>query len=335
MSDRRVVEANDRRTVTGIVEPARNRISWASVLAGVAIAFTVMVVLNMIAMGIGLGTINITEDPTPVGSIAASFGITMVIINLIALAAGGYVAGRYAGHLWHGSGIMQGVLTWAVALALSMWLMGTAAGTLIGGVGNVVGGGLGLIGQGVSAVAPGLAEGVDQAAADLDLSQDNIRGQLGDLLRATATEDAEPAPAANAEGPASPVAQESADTANPVLMDVRINRIVQAVFAEGEDPFSEANRQNLVSLLSDETDLSEAEADEIVSSWEQDWENLQLQLQQAEDDLREAAEDAQGTLTSLMLMGALALIVFAVVTGWMGRVGAGHRRRLSGRTAGP
>ncbi len=312
MNDKRRTDLNDRKVVeTKVVGPVHPGISWGAVFAGVAITFTVMVVLNLLAMGIGLGSIEVTgEDTTPVQTVATGFGVTMVIINLIALAAGGYIAGRYAGPRGASSGFMQGLLTWAVALVLSLWLMGTAAGTLLGSVGNIVGGGLSLAGQGLGAVAPGLTEGVDNATADIDLSTENIQGQLGDLLRGTAGEDADVA---------------DPEATNPVLMDVRVNEVVRSIFAADEDPFTGENRENLISLMTDETDLTEAEAEEIVTSWEQDWQEAQERLDEAQVQLEQAAEEAQDTLTWVMLLGAFALLVFAAVAGWMGTIGSRYR----------
>ena len=312
MNDRRRTEPTERVvTETAVVDTGRTGLSWGAVFAGVAITFTVMVILNLLSMGIGLQGINITGDATPVENVATGFGVIMVIVNLLALAAGGYVAGRYAGPRWHGSGFMQGLLTWAVALVASMWLLGSATGTLIGSVGNVIGGGLSLAGQGIGALAPSLAEGVDNATADLDLNTGNMQEQLGNLLRGTA--DAE----ADVDDP---------DATNPVLMDVRINELVQSVFVENEDPFAAENRDELISLMTDETDLTEAEAEEIVESWERSYQEAQARLEEAQAQLTQTAEEAQDTLTWVMLLGSFALIVFAIITGYMGTLGARHRR---------
>lgn len=312
MTDRRRTEPTERVvTETAVVDSGRTGLSWGAVFAGVAVTFTVMVVLNLLSMGIGLQGINLTGDATPVENVATGFGVIMVIVNLIALAAGGYVAGRYAGPRWHGSGFMQGLLTWAVALVASVWLMGSAAGTLVGSVGNIIGGGLSMAGQGISALAPGIAEGVDNATANFDVTTGDMEAQLGDLLRGTADEQAD---------------VEDPDATNPVLMDVRINEIVRSVFVENEDPFAAENREELISLMTDETDLTEAEAEEIVDSWERQYTEAQATLEEAQAQLTQTAEEAQDTLTWVMLLGAFALIVFAVITGYMGTLGARHRR---------
>ena len=81
MNDKRRTDLNDRKVVeTKVVGPVHPGISWGAVFAGVAITFTVMVVLNLLAMGIGLGSIEVTgEDTTPVQTVATGFGVTMVM----------------------------------------------------------------------------------------------------------------------------------------------------------------------------------------------------------------------------------------------------------------
>ena len=149
---------------------------------------------------------------------------------------------------------------------------------------------------------------MDNATADVDLNTENIQGQLGDLLRGTAGEDADVA---------------DPEATNPVLMNVRVNEVVRSIFAADEDPLTGENRENLISLRSDETDLTEAE--EIVASWEQDWQEAQERLDETQVQLGQAAEEAQDTLTWVMLLGAFALLVFAAVAGWVGTIGSRYR----------
>src|SRR5690625_8022628 len=106
----------------------------------------------------------------------------MIIIVLLAFAAGGYVAGRVSGSYRYGRGFLHGLLTWGVLVLVGAWLLTSAAGMLLGGIGNVLGSGLNMVGQGMGALAPAISENIEQATADLDLSAENIRGQLSDLL---------------------------------------------------------------------------------------------------------------------------------------------------------
>ena len=152
---------------------------------------------------------------------------------------------------------------------------------------------------------------MDNATANFDVTTGDMEAQLGDLLRGTA--DAE----ADVDDP---------DAINPVLMDVRVNELVQSVFVENEDPFAAENRDELISLMTDETDLTEAEAEEIVESWERSYQEAQARLEEAQAQLTQTAEEAQDTLTWVMLLGSFALIVFAIITGYMGTLGARHRR---------
>lgn len=306
---------NERRTTeVTIIDQNRTGVSWSAVLAGAVVAISVMVVLNLLAVGIGISSIDLTGDPDPLAGVAGGLGWSMIIINLLALAAGGYVSGRFASIRWHGNGWMQGLLTWALLMLIGLWMLGTAAGTIVGSVGNIVGGGLNLAAQGVGAMAPALTQGVDNATEDLDLTGTDIRAQVSDLLRATADEGT------------------VTDPVNPVLADVRVNDLVQSIFTPGEDPFTGTNREDLVSLLEDETDLTDAEVQEVVDSWEQSWTAAQARVEEARTQLTQAAEDAQAAVTRAMLWGAVAMIVTALLAGWMATIGVSRRPHVIARS---
>src|SRR5215217_1230363 len=75
-----------------------NRVSWGAVLVGVAIALVTQLVLNMIGLGIGVGTLDPgTGDNPSATSLSIGAGIWFVVAGIVASFAGGYAAGRLAG----------------------------------------------------------------------------------------------------------------------------------------------------------------------------------------------------------------------------------------------
>lgn len=90
-----VSPADDMRTIM------INRISWGAVLAGAAVALVVTLLLNLLAIGVGLTAVSPTagDNPSPTSfSIAA--GIWYVASTLFAAAVGGYTAGRLSANPW-------------------------------------------------------------------------------------------------------------------------------------------------------------------------------------------------------------------------------------------
>jgi hypothetical protein len=153
------------------------RISWGAVLAGAAIVIAVHVSLSLLGLGIGLFTVDPAAGDTPgATSFGLGAGIWWVVSNLIALVIGGYVAARLSGMPLRGDGIIHGVLTWAVTLLITLYLVTTSVGTIVGGAFNIVGSTLSTLGQGV-------AEAVPQALDAAGMSPEQIQQQAEELLR--------------------------------------------------------------------------------------------------------------------------------------------------------
>jgi hypothetical protein len=181
---------------------ALRRISWGAVLAGAVIVIAVHLSLSLLGLGIGLSTVDPTAGDTPEAtSLGLGAGIWWVVSNLIALVIGGYVAARLSGMPLRGDGIIHGVLTWAVTLLITIYLVTTGVGNLVGGAFNVVGNAVSTLGQGVAqAVPPALEasgvspEQIQQQADELlrpeqpgQLNPDQARRELTDALRQMVT----------------------------------------------------------------------------------------------------------------------------------------------------
>ncbi len=106
------------------------RISWGAVFAGAIIALAVQLVLTLIGVAIGLATLSpATGDSPSGGALGAGAGIWLVISSLISLFAGGYISARLGGTF---NGWLHGLTTWGTVTLLTLMLLTTAAGQLIG-----------------------------------------------------------------------------------------------------------------------------------------------------------------------------------------------------------
>src|SRR5690625_1110198 len=284
-------------------DAAVSRVSWAAVFAGVVLAVMVMGILNMLALGIGISSIDIRGTGDSAEGVGTGLGWAMVIINLVAYAVGGYTAGRLAGPGRSGLGFVHGLLSWAVLVLGSMLLLASAAGAVLGSIGSVLSTGIEAAAQGAGALAPAVSESVDNATSGLGDATTSVREQLSDLLR------------------------ESADTddADSGLAAIRPDELVRDVFSDDDELFSEQNRSDIEELLVEETDLSRAEAQEVVSSWEDRYREAQEKLDEAQAELERTAEEAKAAISRTMLWGAIALLVMGAIAGWAGSSGAGAR----------
>jgi hypothetical protein len=121
---------------TAAVEPLRGfdrpfaRVSWGAIFAGAIVALATQLVLTLIGTAVGLATLNPATGQNPSGTtLGIGAGVWLVISSLVSLFLGGYIAGRLAGTF---NGWLHGLATWAAVTMLTILLLTTAAGGLIG-----------------------------------------------------------------------------------------------------------------------------------------------------------------------------------------------------------
>jgi hypothetical protein len=135
------------------------RISWAAIFGGVILVVTVQLLLSMLGAGIGLGSVNTNGGTTPeASSFGMAAGIWWVVSSIIALAFGGYVSAWLAGIEIRWDGILHGLITWGIATLLTIYLLTSALGSLIGGGFSALGSAASVAGNGVKEAAQPLAQ---------------------------------------------------------------------------------------------------------------------------------------------------------------------------------
>jgi hypothetical protein len=159
-------------TTTGVTPAEENailrgpkRLSWGAIFAGVVIAVAIQLVLGILGTGIGLTMVDPVEGTTPgAAGFGIGAGIYWLITTIVALGSGGYAAARVGGATDRFDALVHGLVVWGVTLILTLYLLTSAVGGIIGGAFRTVGAVAGAAGSSVGAVAPRAAEvaGVDQ-----------------------------------------------------------------------------------------------------------------------------------------------------------------------------
>jgi hypothetical protein len=269
------------------------RISWGAVLAGAVIVIAVHVSLSLLGLGIGLSTVDPAAGDSPeVTSFGMGAGIWWVASNLIALVIGGYVAAHLSGMPLRGDGIIHGLLTWAVTLLITIYLLTTSVGAIVGGAFNVVGNTLSTLGQGV-------AEAVPEAADAAGISPEQIRQQAEQLLR-----------------PEQP-GQLSVEQARSQLVDA-----LRQMATGSEQEATEA-RERAAAIIAQRAGISPEQANERLDQ-------LQAEVQQRADQAAaRAAEAADATASAASSASIWAFVAF-VLGAAAGAVGGamGTRERI-------
>ncbi len=119
-------------------ETAGKSISWGAILAGALLALVVQLMLSVLGIGIGASTINPLSEQNPADGIGTGAAIWFVVSSLIALFAGGWVAGHLAGVARNSDRALHGILTWGLTTLVTFYLLTTAIGGLIGGTANLL-----------------------------------------------------------------------------------------------------------------------------------------------------------------------------------------------------
>jgi hypothetical protein len=141
------------------------RISWGAIFAGVVLAVAVQLVLGILGAGIGLTMVDPVEGTTPgAAGFGIGAGVYWLITTVIALGAGGYAAARVAGVHERFDALVHGLVVWGVTLILTLYLLTSAVGGIIGGAFRTVGTVAGAAGTTVGAAAPKVASvaGIDE-----------------------------------------------------------------------------------------------------------------------------------------------------------------------------
>jgi Protein of unknown function (DUF2795) len=272
---------------------SRSRISWGAVLAGAVVAVATALLLSLLGVGIGAGSIHAVEARPSDAAGGIGAGIWTMINLVLSMALGGYVASRLSGTHSHLDGELHGMTMWGVAVLLGSILLAHAVSGVIDMAGLDVGPaashGSGEVGPALGPLSPEMSPQmmIDRFERSLGNSGDPTtmsREQIG--------------------------AEISALLGGSLLRDGAI---------------SEADRTRLVPLVAADFGVTKEEAAQRVARMESD---AKAGIAQAEQSARaEADEIASGTAAAARaLFTALVLGLLAALIGaW---IGTRHKRVL-------
>jgi hypothetical protein len=137
-----VVEARGRdASVAAVVERPSPAISWGAVIGGAFVMAALGLVL--LALGAGFGLSSVSPWPNSgvsLTSFTVEMAVWLIVVQWLSSGVGGYVAGRLGARAVrihadeaYFRDTAHGITAWAVAVVVSMGLLASAAGTLLGG----------------------------------------------------------------------------------------------------------------------------------------------------------------------------------------------------------
>lgn len=316
------------------------RVSWASIFAGIVIALVVQLVLGILGIGIGASSINPISEQDPARGIATGAAVWFIISTLLALFAGGWVAGRLAGVPRRLDSSLHGILTWGASTLLLFYFLTTTVGSLIGGTFRVLGNGLSAVTSGAIAAAPQVAGAVkDQVqqngSINIDISQ--IQGEIEKLLRQTGKSELDPE---NLKKEANTTVNQTQNIASqaasdPANSDSALTSLLQRIAASGAETFNAADREALVNIIVARTGKSRAEAEQTVNSYEQTYRQARAKYEetkaQAAQKTREIGQATADRVASAALWTFAALLLSALAGAGGGYLAAPKAEEIAQR----
>lgn len=308
---------------------AIKRISWAAIFAGIIIVLVVQLTLSLFGLGIGASTIDPVEGETPAAStISIGAAIWWIVVSIIALFTGGWVAGRLAGMPTQTDGLLHGFITWGAATLIAVYFLTSTAGSILGGTFGVMGDVLAATGYGVAAIAPNITEFASQQLKQSDLTWKDIKQEARLLLQQTGKEKLQPGTledkAVNTSETMKESLQESATT--PRQTDEEIMTVLDLIIRKGKNVVSEVDKEALTNILVARTDMSRSEAEQTVQRWMDTYQAAstkfaELQGQAQQQGLQAAAATAEA-VSQASIWAFISLIVGASAAAIGGALGA-------------
>jgi hypothetical protein len=145
----------------------RDSIRWGPIWAGLITALTTFLLLQLLAIGIGLVDVGPGSD--------GGGGWVPALIGLIAFFTGGAVAGMTSAIRGPGSGLLNGFMVWALGTVLILLLSVLGLGQLFGALGNVAG----QVGPGALGNAADSAQGAAPNVSPREAEQAIRGGAIG------------------------------------------------------------------------------------------------------------------------------------------------------------
>lgn len=306
---------------------AIKRISWGAVFAGLIIAMVIQLALSMLGLGIGFGALSPMETGEAPTGLDTGALIWWVVSSLISLFVGGWVAGRLAGMPKAFDSILHGLLTWSLVTLLSFYLITTAVGRIISGVGNVVGQTLSLAGQGIAAVAPEAGQAIQNQLESQGININDLKREAMQLLEDAGKPELQPeALEREAQQAASEAEQTAGEAAeNPQSADASLSDLFEGLVNEAGEIASAADREAAVNVVMERTGKSRQESQEIVNNWVQTFEQAKANFEETKEEValkaRKTAEDVKSAVSKAGIFGFIALVLGAAAAGFGGKLG--------------
>lgn len=295
-TERRLSERRAGYFESGIA--AFKRISWGAVFGGLVIALVVQLMLSLLGIGVGMGTVDPLQESNPFAGLGIAALAWGILSMLLALFAGGLVAGRLAGIPRTIDSVLHGLLTFCLFTIVVFYLITTTAGSIVSGISGLAMQTLSVAGKGVGAAAGKATDKIAQNGVDLG----DIKREARALLM----------PAEKPEWD-----QNTAGTESDSLID--------QLFSNGD---KKIDKEAVVNAIVARTGKSHEEANRIADNWIQNYQNAKKELNEfkakSEQQARETGAVAASATSKAGIFLFVGLVLGAAAAAAGGKLGEPH-----------
>jgi hypothetical protein len=267
-----------------------SRVSWAAVFGGTLIMLITLMLLSLLGIGIGIGSINPLEEAQPLQGIGTGALIWWVISNLLAVFAGAFTAAKLTNLSYKYSGVLHGILSWSLYTLISFIIMTSTVGAIISGVGGAVSKSISAVGKGVSEIS-GLADHVDT---------DRIKRSIQEALT-------QPEGMGSGSG-----GQE---------FEIDLLAVVREVFIEDGQLSTNVEREEVEEAIARHSSLSERDAERAAEVVIREYEQMKPQLQQLKLRAQETGQQVAETVSRAAIWAFVALLLGVIMAAFAGHLG--------------
>jgi hypothetical protein len=284
---------------------ARSSASWGAIVAGALAAASISLLLMVLGAGLGLSVVSPWAN---IGATAATIAvgsiIWLIIVQWVASAFGGYLAGRLRARSIEPADEVffrdtaNGFLAWALSTLLVAALLTSALSAIVGAGTQVA-----------ATVASGAAQGAAQAGVQSAAgSALNPTDYFVDTLYRTGPSAAPPAAATAAPADSTAPAAMATTASTPVTSasDTRAETARILVSGLAVQDFPAADLDYLAQLVSERTGLAPDAAKQRVN-------DVVQKMQAAKVEVRAAADQARKNAARLSLFMFLSLVIGAFI----------------------
>ena len=260
---------------------AVRRVSWGAVFAGAVTALATLALLNLLGLAIGFNSINPAQEANPLAGLGTGTLIWFGISNLVALFAGGWVAGRLCGFPKKSTAMTHGFLSWAVFALFGAWVASSAVGSVFNTVGNTLSRTANLAANGIQSVAQPVGNMASNQADNYDLTFEDVKREAMALLEDTDKAALDPDNYdANAQGNrAQNVAQRAAR--NPGEAGDIVSSYVNKLQDRASNVASAADKEAVANVIAERRNMSKEQAMQMVNGWDRRLDRAYTQAESA------------------------------------------------------